>query len=113
MTLRKHLILIVDDEPPIVRLVKAKLRLDGYEVLTAARGDEALAMLQEQTPDLVVLDGQHPLLAHISGDDILGRWLFAGLNRMVKDVMVGGQWVVQDGRSADEIEAGTRGTSPV
>jgi two-component system KDP operon response regulator KdpE len=60
MTLRKHLILIVDDEPPIVRLVKAKLRLDGYEVLTAARGDEALSMLQEQTPDLVVLDVMMP-----------------------------------------------------
>ena len=56
--------------------------------------------------DLVVLDGQHPLLAHVAGDDILGRWLFAGLNRMVKDVMVGGQWVVQDGRHGDEIEAG-------
>lgn len=56
--------------------------------------------------DLVVLDGQHPLLAHVSGDDILGRWLFAGLNRMVKDVMVGGEWVVQDGRHGDEIEAG-------
>jgi len=42
----------------------------------------------------------------VSGDDILGRWLFAGFNRMVKDVMVGGQWVVQDGRHADEIEAG-------
>lgn len=56
--------------------------------------------------DFVVLDGQHPLLAHVSGDDILGRWLFAGLNRMVKDVMVGGEWVVQDGRHADEIEAG-------
>ncbi|WP_374651900.1 formimidoylglutamate deiminase [Dongia sp.] len=56
--------------------------------------------------DLVVLDGQHPLLAHISGDDILGRWLFAGLNRMVKDVMVGGEWVVQDGRHGNEIEAG-------
>lgn len=56
--------------------------------------------------DVVVLDGQHPLLAHVSGDDILGRWLFAGLNRMVKDVMVGGEWVVEDGRHADEIEAG-------
>jgi DNA-binding response OmpR family regulator len=43
-----------------VRLVKAKLRLDGYEVLTAARGDEALDILQIQTPDLVVLDVMMP-----------------------------------------------------
>jgi two-component system KDP operon response regulator KdpE len=60
MTPGKHLILVVDDEPPIVRLVKAKLRLDGYEVLTASRGDQALSMLQEQTPDLVVLDVMMP-----------------------------------------------------
>jgi DNA-binding response OmpR family regulator len=60
MLVRKHLILVVDDEAPIVRLVKAKLRLDGYEVLTAARGDEALEILQIQTPDLVVLDVMMP-----------------------------------------------------
>jgi DNA-binding response OmpR family regulator len=60
MSVRKHLILVVDDEAPIVRLVKAKLRLDGYEVLTAARGDEALEILQIQTPDLVVLDVMMP-----------------------------------------------------
>ena len=56
--------------------------------------------------DLIVLDGQHPLLAHVTGDDVLGRWLFAGSDRLVRDVMVGGDWVVQDGRHPDEIEAG-------
>jgi formimidoylglutamate deiminase len=71
-----------------------------------ALGQKMGALAPGYRGDLVVLDGQHPLLAHVSGDDILGRWLFAGLNRMVKDVMVGGQWVVQDGRHADEIEAG-------
>jgi DNA-binding response OmpR family regulator len=60
MNIRKHLILVVDDEAPIVRLVKAKLYLDGYEVLTASRGEEALEMLHEQTPDLVVLDVMMP-----------------------------------------------------
>ena len=60
MAVRKHLILVVDDEAPIVRLVKAKLRLDGYEVLTAERGDEALHVLQIQTPDLIVLDVMMP-----------------------------------------------------
>lgn len=58
--MRKHLILVVDDEPPIVRLVKAKLRVDGYEVLTASRGDEALEILQQESPDLVVLDVMMP-----------------------------------------------------
>ena len=71
-----------------------------------ALGQKMGAIKVGHRADLVVLDGQHPLLAHVGGDDILGRWLFAGLNRMVKDVMVGGDWVVQDGRHGDEIEAG-------
>lgn len=58
--MRKHLILVVDDEPPIVRLVKAKLRVDGYEVLTAGRGDEALEVVKQESPDLVVLDVMMP-----------------------------------------------------
>lgn len=58
--MRKHLILVVDDEPPIVRLVKAKLRIDGYEVITASRGEEALVSVQQDSPDLVVLDVMMP-----------------------------------------------------
>lgn len=58
--MRKHLILVVDDEAPIVRLVKAKLRVDGYEVLTASRGDEALRVVAQESPDLVVLDVMMP-----------------------------------------------------
>jgi two-component system, OmpR family, KDP operon response regulator KdpE len=36
-------VLVVDDEPPIVRAVAANLRVRGYEVLTAASGEAALA----------------------------------------------------------------------
>lgn len=58
--MRKHLILVVDDEPPILRLVKAKLKVDGYEVLTASRGEEALRIVEDEMPDLVVLDVMMP-----------------------------------------------------
>ncbi|MDY0882983.1 formimidoylglutamate deiminase [Dongia soli] len=61
-----------------------------------------------QRADLVVLNGRHPLMAHISGDDILSRWLFGGTDRLVKDVMVGGAWVVQEGHHAEEEAAGHR-----
>jgi formimidoylglutamate deiminase len=56
--------------------------------------------------DLVVLDSRHPMLAGAKGDDILGRWLFGGSRRMIRDVMVAGDWVVQDARHPYEIEAG-------
>jgi formimidoylglutamate deiminase len=61
-----------------------------------------------QRADFVVLNGAHPLMAQMTGDDILSRWLFGATDHLVKDVMVGGDWVVQDGRHAGEIEAGRR-----
>ncbi len=56
----KRLILVVDDEPAIVRLVRATLQADGYAVATATRGEEALEFLDEQRPDLIVLDLMMP-----------------------------------------------------
>jgi len=58
--MRKRLILVVDDEPAIVRLVRAKLQSDGYAVATAGRGEEALEYLEDERPDLVVLDLMMP-----------------------------------------------------
>jgi two-component system KDP operon response regulator KdpE len=58
--MRKHLVLVVDDEPAIVRLVKAKLTADGYAVITADRGEQALALLEDERPDLIVLDLMMP-----------------------------------------------------
>jgi len=48
--------------------------------------------------DLVVLDGEHPLLAGRAGDRVLDAWIFAGNVPPVRHVMVGGRWVVRDGR---------------
>lgn len=58
--MRKHLILVVDDEPAIVRLVRAKLQSDGHAVMTAARGEDVASLLEEQRPDLIVLDLMMP-----------------------------------------------------
>ena len=58
--MRKRLVMVVDDEPAIVRLVRAKLQADGYAVITAARGEEALALLDDERPDLVILDLMMP-----------------------------------------------------
>jgi two-component system KDP operon response regulator KdpE len=67
---RKQQILIVDDEPTIVRLVRIKLESDGYAVLTASRGEEALRMLQVDRPDLVILDLMMP---EMDGTETLRR----------------------------------------
>src|ERR671939_184420 len=49
-------ILLVDDEPPIQTLLSFPLQRDGYEVVQASDGNEALARFSEQAFDLVVLD---------------------------------------------------------
>jgi len=49
-------ILIVDDEPPIRRLLRTSLASQGFEVIEAATGDGALAELERSSPDLVILD---------------------------------------------------------
>ena len=58
-------ILIVEDEEPLTMLLRYNLEAEGYEVETAARGDEADTRLKESTPDLVVLDWMLPGLSGI------------------------------------------------
>jgi two-component system, OmpR family, KDP operon response regulator KdpE len=49
-------ILVIDDEPPIRKLLRVGLSAHGYQILEAANGKMALDLLSEQTPDLVILD---------------------------------------------------------
>lgn len=49
-------ILVVDDEKPISNIVKYNLTEEGYDVYTAFDGEEALKMVQEIEPDLILLD---------------------------------------------------------
>ena len=53
-------ILVVDDEPSIVRPLTFILKKNGYEVLTAANGEEGLNAAQTEKPDLIFLDVMMP-----------------------------------------------------
>ncbi len=53
---RKPVILVVDDELQILRVMRASLPLHGFEVRTAPGGKEALDEIQKEMPDLIVLD---------------------------------------------------------
>jgi two-component system alkaline phosphatase synthesis response regulator PhoP len=63
-------ILIVDDEPSIIKLVSAYLKPEGYEVFTATDGPSGLKMAKAYKPDLVVLD---LMLPGMDGLEILTR----------------------------------------
>ena len=56
----KPYILLADDDPSISRLVQLYLEKEGFEVKTAARGDDALALFRKMPPDLILLDVMLP-----------------------------------------------------
>ena len=53
-------ILIVDDEPDTIMILQDRLEMDNYAVATASDGYEALALIDQELPDLVLLDIQMP-----------------------------------------------------
>ena len=60
-------ILIVDDEPDLVRLLDYNLKQAGYETITTSTGETALALARARKPDLVLLD---IMLPDISGTEV-------------------------------------------
>lgn len=63
-------VLVVDDEQPVRRLLRDVLELDGYEVDEAVDGPGALAAVEAQRPDCIVLDVMMP---GMSGIEVLTR----------------------------------------
>ena len=63
-------ILVVDDEPTIVRLMEFILARQGHEMLVAVNGEEALEKIQAHKPDLVLLDIMMP---RIDGYEVARR----------------------------------------
>ncbi len=53
-------ILLVDDEPHVIRIMKMSIEREGFSVLTAKNGAEGLACVHEQHPDAIVVDIEMP-----------------------------------------------------
>lgn len=60
MEAKHRKVLIADDEPDIVEILKYNLEKEGYEVITARDGDEALHKARQTSPNLIVLDMMMP-----------------------------------------------------
>ncbi len=63
-------VLIVDDEKNLLELYRSELSADGYEVLVASTGKEAVDLLQKNRPDVVVMDIRMP---EMDGIEALGK----------------------------------------
>jgi CheY-like chemotaxis protein len=59
-TNRPTRILVADDDPVILRLLQVNFNLEGYEVHTATRGEEALEKARDHLPDVILLDVMMP-----------------------------------------------------
>jgi len=52
--------LLIDDEPDILRVLSRSLKADGYEVVSAQNGTEAIAVFEKEKPDIVITDIKMP-----------------------------------------------------
>jgi two-component system KDP operon response regulator KdpE len=82
MSAAPHRVLVVDDEPPIQKLLRMGLRTEGYEILEAPNGKTALELLR-QSPDLIILDLGLP---DMDGHELLG--IIRGRNESVPIVVL-------------------------
>ncbi|MFC1571396.1 response regulator [Candidatus Margulisiibacteriota bacterium] len=60
-------VLVVDDEPDILKVVTFRLKKEGYEVITAVDGQEGLDFAKSKKPDLILLDLRLPKM---NGDEV-------------------------------------------
>lgn len=65
-----YTILVVDDEPNIVKLVESRLKANGYDVVSAGNGKQGFEKAKEAKPDLILMDIMMPVM---SGDEALAQ----------------------------------------
>ena len=68
--MREPTLLIVEDEPHLRELYRSEFSEDGFQVLMASNGEEAIAVLEKTLPDVIVLDIQMP---EMDGIEALGK----------------------------------------
>jgi CheY-like chemotaxis protein len=95
-------VLVVDDEPQVVWVLRFSLESEGYETYTANNGVEALAQIAEHHPSLMVLDVMMP---RMDGWTVLERLLELPREERPRVVMVTALASLQDRAKAAELGA--------
>jgi CheY-like chemotaxis protein len=86
--MERPVILVVDDDAPILLLMRNLLREFGFEPVAAGSGPQALAEAQRRTPDLILLDRNMP---GMSGDEVLAAMRSDGALSAVPVLMLTGE----------------------
>jgi DNA-binding response OmpR family regulator len=87
------IILLVEDHIPLLRNLAFLLTIAGYEVLTAANGQEALNILQKHAPDLIISDVDMP---RMDGFELLARVRNDKRHRTVPFVIISDRYGLED-----------------
>jgi len=108
-------ILVVDDEPVIVKMLETRLKAEGYEVFTTHSGEEGLEQCKSLKPDTVILDIMMPdmdgneVAAHMQEDSSLKHipiiFLTAVIkpNEVPKDRKIGGHYFLSKAFKMEEL----------
>jgi DNA-binding response OmpR family regulator len=96
MNAGKDYLLIVEDDPDILRLLDTALRFKGYQVLTARNGEEGLEMIQKQHPSIVIADIMMP---KIDGFGLIHRLRIHPETRDIPVVFITATYVTREDRS--------------
>src|ERR671935_1371841 len=101
---RGPMVLVVDDDAQVREVVRVNLEMEGYAVREAANAEEGLAALEEDAPDLILLDVMMP---QVDGWEMLRRVQERHGIGSIPVVMFSGK--VDDAASAEAAERGARG----
>ena len=78
-------VLIVEDEPAQSEVLAYNLKAEGYHVITADNGEDALILVDENMPDLILLDWMMP---HVSGIEVCRRLKIRSETRSIPIIML-------------------------
>src|SRR5258708_23941102 len=104
LAVRRRNIAASPEQPSVGATLWREAAAGGAQALARPMGAIAPGM----RADFLVLDPEHINLVGRSGDLLLDAFLFAGGGQMIRHVMVGGKWVVRDGRHPDEAAIAAR-----
>ena len=104
LSARKRNLVVGERSPAVGTTLWLEAAAGGAQALGRRMG----ALAPGMRADLVVLDGEHPDVAGRAGDAAANALVFCGSTDLVRDVMVGGRWVVRQKRHAAEEAASAR-----
>ena len=102
-------VLVVDDDPVILRLLEVNFQMEGFEVLTAADGQEGVASAKANLPDLVVSDVMMP---RVSGLELVEQLKADETTKAIPVILLSAKAQVDDIRAGLDAGADDYVTKP-